>query len=75
MNSLALSSRGGDLGAARAVLFGVGSLGSTYVGVVAGSFDYEVAFGGFAVVLLASTLLTLTLDEIDPADRAANERG
>ena len=73
MNSLALSSRGGDLGAARAVLFGVGSLGSTYVGVVAGSFDYEVAFGGFAVVLLTSTLLTLTLDGIDPADLAANE--
>lgn len=73
MNSLALSSRGGDLGAARAVLFGVGSLGSTYVGLVASAFDYDVAFAGFVVALVASTAITLTLDDVDDADGAPTE--
>lgn len=66
MNSLPMSSRGADLGAARAVLFGVGSLGSTYVGLAASSYDYDVAFGGFVVVLLVSTIITITLDETSP---------
>lgn len=66
INSLLMSSWGGNLGATRAVLFSVGSLGSTYV-VVASSFDYEVASGEFAAILLASTVITVTLNRIEPA--------
>lgn len=66
VNSLADASRGGDLGASRTVLFGVGSFGSAYVGLAATEFDYDVAFAGFVAVLLASLVLTATLDPTDP---------
>lgn len=44
---------GGDLGAARAILLGVGALGPAYVGLAATWFGYEVAFAGLAACLLA----------------------
>lgn len=45
---------GGDLGAARALFLGVGSLGPTYVGVVADTAGYAVAFVGLAVALVVA---------------------
>lgn len=48
---------GGDLGAAKTVFFLVGSLGPTYVGVVAEAATYTVAFAGLVVCLLASAVL------------------
>jgi MFS family permease len=52
MDRFSAESVGGDFGALKMVYTGVGSLGPTYVGVVAGRASYEVAFGG-AVALLA----------------------
>ncbi|MFB6207173.1 MAG: MFS transporter [Haloglomus sp.] len=43
---------GGDLGAARALFLGVGSLGPAYVGIVASVAGYGVAFVGLAACLL-----------------------
>jgi len=45
---------GGDLGAARALFLGVGSLGPTYVGFVADAYDYTAAFVGLVVVLVVA---------------------
>lgn len=61
MNALSKSTAGGDLGGARTVLFGVGSFGSAYVGLVASALDYTVAFGGFIVVLAFITIISYTL--------------
>jgi predicted MFS family arabinose efflux permease len=48
---------GGDLGAAKTIFFLIGSLGPTYVGVVAERSDYTVAFAGLVVCLLVSATL------------------
>lgn len=48
------STAGRDFGAMRSTYILFGSLGPTYVGVVAEQASYRVAFGGFAVVTLAS---------------------
>nr|WP_254821397.1 MFS transporter [Haloglomus halophilum] len=45
---------GGDLGAARALFLGVGSLGPAYVGIAASLAGYEVAFAGLAACLLVA---------------------
>jgi MFS family permease len=45
---------GGDLGAARALFLGVGSLGPAYVGVVASVAGYRIAFAGLAGCLLVA---------------------
>lgn len=47
-------SKGGDLGAMRTFYIGVGSLGPTYVGYVAGLQSYTVSFAGLAVCLVLS---------------------
>ncbi|MFB6304923.1 MAG: MFS transporter, partial [Haloferacaceae archaeon] len=52
-------STGGDLGAVKAVYTGVGALGPTFVGVVAGRASYAAGFavlGGLLVVGLALTV-------------------
>jgi hypothetical protein len=45
---------GGDLGAARALFLGVGSLGPAYVGIVASVASYELAFAGLGACLLVA---------------------
>jgi MFS family permease len=45
---------GGDLGAARALFLGVGSLGPAYVGIVASVAGYPAAFAGLAACLLVA---------------------
>lgn len=45
---------GGDLGAARALFLGIGSLGPAYVGVVASTIGYAAAFAGLAACLLVA---------------------
>jgi MFS family permease len=50
---------GGDLGAAKTVFFLVGSIGPTYVGVIAQTAGYSIAFAGLVVCLLACALLLL----------------
>lgn len=50
---------GGDLGAARALFQGVGSLGPAFVGYVAGRFGFTVAFGALVVTLVAAAGLLL----------------
>jgi MFS family permease len=45
---------GGDLGAARALFLGIGSLGPAYVGIAASLAGYEVAFAGLAACLLVA---------------------
>ena len=45
---------GGDLGAARALFLGIGSLGPAYVGTIASVAGYEVAFAGLAPCLLVA---------------------
>jgi predicted MFS family arabinose efflux permease len=53
---------GGDLGAAKTIFFLFGSLGPTYVGVVAEFSSYTVAFAGLVACLLASAALLFPYD-------------
>ncbi len=48
---------GGDLGASKTIFFLIGSLGPTYVGVVAEFSSYTVAFAGLVACLLVSAAL------------------
>lgn len=52
---------GGDLGAARTVYIGLGSLGPSYVGFVAGQDSYTVAFAGLLACLLVSGAIVVGL--------------
>lgn len=51
---LADENLGGDFGFLKSVYTGLGSVGPTYVGVVAGEAGYPVAFAGLAACLVAS---------------------
>ncbi|MFB6113100.1 MAG: MFS transporter [Halodesulfurarchaeum sp.] len=57
MDSFPDSSYGGDLGAMRTIYIGFGSLGPTYVGVVAARASYDLAFLGLSAALIAAVLL------------------
>ncbi|QLD91218.1 MFS transporter [Natronomonas salina] len=50
---------GGDLGAARALFQGVGSLGPAFVGFTAGALDFTVAFAALAGVLVVAAGILL----------------
>jgi len=50
---------GGDLGAARAVFLGVGSLGPVYMGVLADVASFELAFVGLGACLVTAAALLL----------------
>ena len=50
-------SMGGDYGAFKTVYAGVGSLGPTYVGVVAAAFSYTAAFAGLGLLLVGAIYL------------------
>lgn len=65
MDQFAEESIGGDLGGFRTVYMMVGSLGPTYVGVVASRASYTLAFAGFVVCILAAALITLYLTTVD----------
>lgn len=54
-------SMGGDLGATRTVYLGLGSLGPTYVGVVAARADYWTAFAGLLACLVVSAAIVVGL--------------
>jgi MFS family permease len=54
MDTFPDGSMGGDLGATRTVYIGLGSLGPSYVGFVAGRVSYAVAFAGLLGCLLVS---------------------
>lgn len=57
MDAAPEDSMGADLGAARAVFLGIGSVGPAIVGTTAAVFDFQVAFGLLVASLLASALL------------------
>jgi predicted MFS family arabinose efflux permease len=57
-------SMGGDLGAMRTFYTGVGSLGPTYVGYVAGLESYGAAFAGLIVCMLASAGLIASYESL-----------
>lgn len=50
-------SYGGDFGAVRTLFLGFGSVGSTFVGTVAETAGYELAFGGLLAVLAVSVAI------------------
>jgi predicted MFS family arabinose efflux permease len=50
---------GADLGAARTLFLGIGSLGPTFVGVVAERLDFTVAFAGLAGALVVAAGILL----------------
>jgi MFS family permease len=52
-------SRGGDFGAFSSIYLGIGSLGPTYVGVVAERADYRLAFRGLVVCLGVTLVVVL----------------
>ncbi|WP_435320753.1 MFS transporter [Haloarchaeobius sp. TZWSO28] len=54
---------GGDLGALRTAYFAIGSLGPSYVGLVAAKFDYSLAFGSLLVCFLCTGVTVLWLAE------------
>lgn len=53
------ASAGADLGAARTLFLGIGSLGPTFVGVVAETVDFTAAFAGLALVLVVAAGILL----------------
>lgn len=57
MDGFPTESMGGDLGAMRSFYIGVGSLGPTYVGVVAAASDYTTAFAGLVICLVLSAAI------------------
>lgn len=57
LNKMAHDSTGGDFGALKSVYTGLGSLGATYVGVVADATNYLVAFWGFVPIAIVATLI------------------
>jgi MFS family permease len=59
MDTFPTDSAGGDLGAMRTVYIGLGSLGPTYVGVVADVGTYRLAFVGLALILGLGALLAV----------------
>ena len=61
MDAFPDGSMGGDLGATRTVYIGLGSLGPTYVGFVAGRVSYAAAFSGLLVCLLVSGAIVVWL--------------
>lgn len=54
---------GGDLGAARGLFQGIGSLGPAYIGFMAQTYDYSIAFAGLAICLVASTVIVFFEDQ------------
>lgn len=60
MDAFPEDTAGGDLGAYRTVYIGLGSLGPTYVGVVADTVTYAAAFTGVVAALLAAAGLVLS---------------
>ncbi|PSP54667.1 MFS transporter [Halobacteriales archaeon QS_1_67_19] len=61
MDTFPDGSMGGDLGATRTVYIGLGSLGPTYVGFVAGRASYATAFTGLLACLLVSASIVVAL--------------
>ena len=61
MDTFPDGSMGGDLGATRTVYIGLGSLGPSYVGFVAGRVSYAAAFAGLLVCLLVSGAIVVGL--------------
>jgi predicted MFS family arabinose efflux permease len=61
MDTFPDGSMGGDLGATRTVYLGLGSLGPSYVGFVAGRISYAVAFAGLLCCLLVSAAIVVGL--------------
>jgi predicted MFS family arabinose efflux permease len=57
MSLFPTASAGGDFGAVRTIYLGIGSLGPTYVGLVASVASYTLAFTGLVCALGASALL------------------
>jgi MFS family permease len=55
---------GGDFGAIGTIYIGLGSAGTTYVGVVADVASYSVAFAGLSVCLLVTIYLMLRLSRV-----------
>jgi len=62
MDAFPDDSMGGDLGAARTVYIGLGSLGPTYVGFVAERAGYTPAFVGLVACLLGAAVLVVALE-------------
>jgi predicted MFS family arabinose efflux permease len=62
MDAFPDASMGGDLGAARTVYIGLGSLGPTYVGFVAERAGYVPAFVGLVACLLVAAGLVFALE-------------
>lgn len=62
MDAFPDASMGGDLGAARTVYIGLGSLGPTYVGFVAERAGYVPAFAGLVACLLVAAALVFALE-------------
>lgn len=58
-------SMGGDFGALKTIYTGIGSLGPTYVGLVAGQFDYTAAFLGLVPSLLVGVVVLLRFTVLD----------
>jgi predicted MFS family arabinose efflux permease len=61
MDTFPDGSMGGDLGATRTVYLGLGSLGPSYVGFVAGRVSYAAAFAGLLGCLLVSAAIVVGL--------------
>lgn len=54
MDAFSDATMGGDLGAGKTAWSGIGSLGPTYVGLIAGWWNYTIAYAGLVGCLLAS---------------------
>ncbi|MFB6153551.1 MAG: MFS transporter [Halodesulfurarchaeum sp.] len=59
MDILSNDSLGGDFGLLKTIYTGLGSLGPTYVGLMAERASYTVAFSGLVICLFASAIVLL----------------
>lgn len=62
MDTFADGSMAGDLGATKSIYGVIGSLGPTYVGLIAGLWSYSVAFIGLIGCLVLSLLLVVAVE-------------
>jgi len=65
MDSAPDSSMGGDFGAIGTIYIGLGSVGPTYVGIVADYHSYTVAFAGLSICLVVTIGLMLRLSRTE----------
>ncbi len=68
IGSLADETMGADYGLTRALFYGFGSLGPTYVGIAAERTSFVVAYGGLGVCFLVSAIVFVRIIQVEDSE-------